>query len=88
MVADELLGSLVVEIFPTYESYLEGKITKKLLKYKGYEVKDILELVHSDLCDPMSIQARGYFKYFIYFIDNYLRYRYIYLMHRKTKCFD
>ena len=39
IIADELLGSLVVEIFPTCESYLEEKITKKLLSLRGMESK-------------------------------------------------
>ena len=51
----------------------------------GYRVKDMLKLVHSDLCDPMTIQARGSIEYFIYFVD---KYKYIYLMYRKTKYFD
>ena len=48
----------------------------------------MLELVHSDLCGPMSVQARGDFEYFISSIDDYSRYGYIYLMRRKSECFD
>ena len=45
-------------------------------------------MVHSDLCDPMNIQARGGFEYFITFIDDYSRYGYIYFMHHKSECFE
>ncbi|KAG6515660.1 hypothetical protein ZIOFF_026089 [Zingiber officinale] len=33
-------------------------------------------------------KVRGGFKYFVSFIDDYSRYGYIYLMRRKSKCFD
>ena len=88
LIADGPLGSLVVEDFPTCESCLEGKMTKRPFKAKGYRTKDVLELVHSDLCGPISIQARGGFEYFISFIDDYSRYEYIYLMRHKSECFD
>ena len=45
-------------------------------------------MVHSDLCDPMNIQARVGFEYFITFVDDYSRYEYIYLIHRKSECFE
>ena len=36
----------------------------------------------------MSTSAREGYKYFITFIDDYLRYGYIYLMRHKSKAFD
>lgn len=36
----------------------------------------------------MNVQARGGFEYFITFIDDYSRYGYIYLMRRKSECFE
>ncbi|XP_074562593.1 uncharacterized protein LOC141819132, partial [Curcuma longa] len=36
----------------------------------------------------MSIQARGGYEYFVSFIDDYSRYGYIFLMRRKSECFD
>ena len=88
LVSDGPLGSLEVETFPICESCLEGKITKRPFTAKGYRAKDVLELVHSDLCGPMTIQARGGFEYFVTFIDDYSRYGYIYLMHRKSEFFE
>ena len=55
---------------------------------KGNRSNEVLELVHSNLFVPMNIQARGDFEYFITFIDDYSRYGYIYLMSRKSKCFE
>jgi hypothetical protein len=45
-------------------------------------------MVHFDLCVPMNIRDRGGFKYFNIFIDDYSRHGYIYLIHRKSECFE
>lgn len=84
-------GSLVlpqVEPFPACESCLEGKMTTRLFKADGYRAKDMLELIHSNLCGPMSVQAHGGYEYFVTFIDDYSRYGYVYLFLRKSECFD
>lgn len=88
LVKDGPLSSLEVEALPVCESCLEGKMTKRPFKAKGYRAKDVLELVHSDLCGPMTVQARGGFEYFVTFTDDYSRYGYIYLMRRKSECFE
>ena len=88
LVVDGPLSSLAVEPFPVCESCLEGKMTNRPFKAKGNRAKQLLELVHSDLCGPMNIQARGGYEYFVTFIDDYSRYGYVYLLHRKSECFD
>ena len=45
----------------------------------------MLELVHTDVCGPMSTQAKGGYEYFITFTDDYSRYGYVYLMKRKSE---
>ncbi|KAL8120252.1 hypothetical protein AgCh_017415 [Apium graveolens] len=82
LVVDEPLSSLAVEPFPVCESCLEGKMTNRPFKAKGNRAKQLLELVHSDLCGPMNIQARGGYEYFVTFIDDYSRYGYVYLLRR------
>ena len=82
------LGSMELEALPVCESSLEGKMTRRPFTAKGYRAKEQLELLHSDLCGPMTIQARGGFEYFITFIDDYSRYEYIYLMRRKSEAFE
>ncbi|KAK1555494.1 hypothetical protein Q3G72_027257 [Acer saccharum] len=44
--------------------------------------------MHTDLCGPMSIQARGGYEYFITFTDDYTRFGYVYLMRHKSDAFD
>ena len=49
------LGSLELEALPLYDSRLEGKMTRRPVMAKGYRAKEQLELVHYDLCGPMTI---------------------------------
>ena len=63
-----------------YESCLLGKMTKLPFKGKWQCVRETLELIHSDVCGPISISTRGGFCYFIIFINDYSRYGYVYLM--------
>ena len=82
------LGSFDYESFDTCESCLLGKMTKLPFKGKGERAKGLLDLIHTDVCGPMSVHARGGFVYFITFIDDYSQYGYLYLMRYKSKAFE
>ncbi|KAA0054556.1 hypothetical protein E5676_scaffold519G00200 [Cucumis melo var. makuwa] len=45
------------------ESCLEGKMTKRPFTGKGYKAKEPLELIHSDLCDPMNHKSEALEKF-------------------------
>ena len=49
---------------------------------------DLLEIIHTDVCGPMSIEARGGYRYFLTFTDDLSRYGYIYLMKHKSETFE
>ena len=49
---------------------------------------DLLEIIHADVCGPMSIEARGGYRYFLTFIDDLSRYGHIYLMKHKSETFE
>ena len=85
---DGLLEPLDFNEFTIYESCLEGKMTKRPFNAKGNRAKDLLELVHSDVCGPMSIQARGGYEYFITFTNDHSRFGYVYLMKQKSETFE
>ena len=57
-------------------------------KANGHRAKEVLDLVHTDLCGPISTSTRGGYEYFIGVIDDYSRYGYIYLMHHKSEAFE
>ena len=81
------LRKLNIGTLPICESYLEGKMTKRPFSAKGERSKDPLQLVHSDVYGPLSVQARSGYEYFVTFIDDYSRYGYVYLMHKKFETF-
>ncbi|KAA0040301.1 gag/pol protein [Cucumis melo var. makuwa] len=51
-------------------------MTKRSFTGKGLRAKTSLVLVHSDLCGPINVKARGGYEYFISFIDDYSRKNY------------
>lgn len=65
------MGSLKVEPYPIYESYLQRKMTKAPFLKKGFRAINLLEVIHTDVCGPVKHIARGGFSYFITFTDDY-----------------
>ena len=47
-----------------------------------------MEIIHTDVCGPMSIDARGGYRYFLTFTDDLSRYGYIYVMKHKPETFE
>ena len=69
------------------EACLLGKMTKMLFIGFSERASELLELIHTDVCGPMSSTARGGFQDFITFIDDLSRYGYVYLMKHKSETF-
>jgi Integrase core domain/GAG-pre-integrase domain len=82
------LGCFDLESIATCESYLSGKMTKVPFTKKSERSKDLLGLVHSDVCGHMSISTRDGSRYFVTFTDDFSRYGYVYLMRHKSKSFE
>ena len=87
LVKDGPLKDLKVGNLPVFESCLEGKMTKRCFSAKAFRAKERLELVHSEVCGPLNVQARGGYEYFVTFIDDYSKYEYVHLMQRKYETF-
>ena len=49
---------------------------------------NLLEVIHFDVYGPMSVDARGGYRYFLTFTDDLSTYRYIYLMKHKSETFE
>ncbi|MFW5438943.1 hypothetical protein, partial [Paenibacillus apiarius] len=77
---DGLLDPLIYESYKTYEACLKGKMAKTPFVGQIERVEELLGLIHSDVCGPMSISARGGYSYFITFTDDYSRYGHVFLM--------
>ena len=85
---DGLLESLDYESFDDCEPCLMGKMTKTPFSRTMEQATDLLEIIHTDVCNPMSVEARGGYRYFLTFTDDLSRYEYIYLMKHKSEMFE
>ena len=47
------------ESLPTYESCILGKMTKSSFIENDERAKEILSLVHTYVCGPMNVNAKG-----------------------------
>ena len=72
-----------------------GKMTKTPFFGTMERETDLLEIIHTDVCGPMSVEARGGYRYFLTFTYDFLtftydlsRYGYIYLMKHKSETFE
>ena len=63
-------------------------MTKRPFNAKGRRAHELLELVHTDICGPISTQAKGGYEYFVTFTNDYLKYGYVYLMRWKFEAFE
>ena len=60
-----------------------GKNTKHSFPNSVHKSKNILELIHTDLCGPMSVPSLNGCQFYVIFIDDYSRRTWIYFL--KTK---
>jgi hypothetical protein len=47
-----------------------------------------LEIIHTDVCGPMSVPTRNGYRYFVTFTDDLSRYGYICFIKHKFKTFE
>jgi hypothetical protein len=85
--SDGLLESLDFESFDTCDLCLMGKMTKTPFSRIMKRATDLLEIIHTNVCGPMSISTRGGYRYFLTFTDDLSRYGYVYLMKNKCEMF-
>ncbi|KAJ9557826.1 hypothetical protein OSB04_012440 [Centaurea solstitialis] len=82
------LGNFDYKPFDNCESCLSGKMTKQPFNNENKRATDLLEIIHTDVCGPFSHVARGGYRYFITFTDDFSRYGYVYLMRHKSETFE
>ena len=86
--ADGILESLDYESLDACEPCLMGKMTKTPFSGTMERATDLLEVIHTDVCGPMNIEARSRYHYFLTFTDDLSRDGYIYLMKQKSETFE
>ena len=75
-------------MFDACEPCLVGKITKTPFSGTMDRATELLEIIHTDVCGTMNIEARDGYRYFLTFTDDLSRYGYIYLMKHKSETFE
>ena len=79
-----ILQNLEFFDFNTCVDYIKGKMTTKTRNTNINRCTDMLDLIHTDICEPFTLSAMGGFKYFITFIDDFSRYGHVELIHEKS----
>lgn len=73
----------------TCASCLRGKQTRRAFpQATGYRATKALELIHGDLCGPITPSTPAQKKYIFVIIDDYSRYMWTILLHEKSEAFD
>jgi hypothetical protein len=65
-----------------------GKNAKAAFPSSDSRSKEILDLVHSDVCGPMSVPSTSGCRYYVTFIDDYSRRTWIFFMKTKDEVFS
>ncbi|GKA70429.1 retrotransposon protein, putative, ty1-copia subclass [Tanacetum coccineum] len=83
---DGLLDSTDIKSFKKCVACMCGK-TRKPYSHQVERAKDLLGLIHTDVCGPFKIMSRQGASYFITFTDDFSRYGYVYLLKHKHEVF-
>ncbi|GKC77192.1 retrotransposon protein, putative, ty1-copia subclass [Tanacetum coccineum] len=75
---DGLLKPTDNKPFDQCVSCISGKMTRKPFSHKTEKVKDVLGLIHTDVCGPLRHVSKKGASYFITFTDDYSRYGYVF----------
>ena len=79
--------SCKINDFQKRELCVKSKMIKKSFKSVDRST-NLLNLIHSDICELNGMLTRGGNRYFITFIDDYSRYTYVYLLKHKDEAFS
>nr|GFB49844.1 retrotransposon protein, putative, Ty1-copia subclass [Tanacetum cinerariifolium] len=67
---------------------MSGKMARKPYTQQVERAKDLLGLIHTDVCSPFKIMSRQGVSYFVTFTDDISRYGYVYLLKHKHEVFE
>ena len=67
---------------------LWGRTSGSLFQQSEHKSKEPLDLVHSDVCGPMSVHSFSGYSYYVTFIDDYSRKTWIYFLKAKSEVFE
>ncbi|GKC38964.1 retrotransposon protein, putative, ty1-copia subclass [Tanacetum coccineum] len=85
---DGLLNSTDIQSFEKCVSCMYGKLARKPYSHQVERAKDLLGLIHTDVCGPFKTVSRQGASYFISFTDDFSRYGYVYFIKHKHEVFE
>nr|GEX75830.1 retrotransposon protein, putative, Ty1-copia subclass [Tanacetum cinerariifolium] len=85
---DGLLNSTNIQSFEKCVSCMSGKIAQKPYSHQVERAKDLLGLIHTDVCGLFRTVSRQGARYFVTFTDDFSRYGNVYLLKHKYKVFE
>ncbi|GJX27309.1 retrotransposon protein, putative, ty1-copia subclass, partial [Tanacetum coccineum] len=85
---DGLLNSTDLRAFEKCVPCMSGKMARKPYTHHVERAKDLLGLIHTDVCGPFKITSRQGASYFVTFTDDFSRYGYVYLLKHKHEVFE
>ncbi|GJT70419.1 retrotransposon protein, putative, ty1-copia subclass [Tanacetum coccineum] len=82
---DKILPPIHDESLKKCKSCISRKMARKPFPHQLERAKDLLGLIHTDVCGPFRTVSREGVSYFITFTDDFSRYDYVYLMKHKLE---
>nr|GEV85253.1 retrotransposon protein, putative, Ty1-copia subclass [Tanacetum cinerariifolium] len=85
---DGLLNSIDIESLEKCVSCISVKMARKPYSHQVEMAKDLLGLIHTDVCGQFKIVSRQGASYFVTFTNDFSRYGYVYLLKHKHEVFE
>ncbi|GJS46607.1 retrotransposon protein, putative, ty1-copia subclass [Tanacetum coccineum] len=85
---DRLLNSTGLRAFEKCVPCMSGKMARKPYTHQVERAKDLLGLIHTDVCGLFKIMLRQGANYFVTFTDDFSRYGYVYMLKHKHEVFE
>nr|GEY94688.1 retrotransposon protein, putative, Ty1-copia subclass [Tanacetum cinerariifolium] len=85
---DGLLNSTDLRAFEKCVLCMSGNMERKPYTHQMERAKDLLRLIHIDVCGLFKIMSRQGVNYFVTFTDDFGRYGYVYLLKHKHEVFE
>nr|GFA01203.1 retrotransposon protein, putative, Ty1-copia subclass [Tanacetum cinerariifolium] len=85
---DGLLDSFDLTVFEKCISCMSEKMARKPYTHQVERAKDLLGLIHTDVCGPFKIMSRQGASYFVAFTNDFSSYGYVYLLKHKHEVFE
>ncbi|GJX68009.1 retrotransposon protein, putative, ty1-copia subclass [Tanacetum coccineum] len=84
---DGLLNSTDLRAFEKCVPCMSRKTAQKPYTHQVERAKDLLGLIHTDVCGPFKIMSRQGANYFVTFTEDFSHYGYVYLLKHKHEVF-